>query len=67
MRYKDALAHFGSDEAIAEALGGKTRQAVNAWQRDGGIIPEGMAYKLQVITGGRLRVDPRLYDKTKSA
>lgn len=66
MRKSDVLAHFdNSVQATADALG-ITRSAVHQWPE---IVPEGSAYKLQVITGGRLRVDPSLYpvaDRKKS-
>lgn len=59
MRYQTAIDHFKTEVALAAALG-VTRQAANVWKH-AGIIPEGMAYKLQVITGGLLRVDQALY------
>lgn len=55
----DAVAHFGSEEKLAIAIG-LTRQAVNAWPD---IVPQGNAYKLQVITGGQLQVRTELYAK----
>ena len=42
---------------MAEALE-ISRQAVNKWPDT---VPEGVAYKLQVMTAGRLRVDPADY------
>jgi transcriptional repressor of cell division inhibition gene dicB len=53
----DVLTHFGSQRAAAKALG-ISIAAVSGW---GDVVPEGSAYKLQVITGGVLRVDPALY------
>lgn len=54
----DVLAHFqNSPSAVAAALE-ITTSAVSAW---GEIVPEGSAYKLQVVTGGALQVDPALY------
>jgi hypothetical protein len=61
MRYETAIAHFKTDTALADAAG-VTRQAANLWKHDGR-VPEGVAYKLQVITGGKLRVDPRQYQE----
>lgn len=56
------LEHFDDDiHAVARALG-ITRQAVEQW---GEVIPEGAAYKLQIITGGRLQVDAELYRRLK--
>lgn len=57
----DLIKHFGSQQAAAAALD-VTKQAVNGW---GDIIPEGMAYKAQVVTGGALKVDPSVYRKQK--
>lgn len=57
MKKETVVAHFGSDTAVAEAMG-ITRQAVSKWPE---IIPEGAAYKLQVITAGHLAVDPSMY------
>ena len=56
---KDAVLHFGSQRAVAEALR-VTEQAISAWPE---IIPEGKAYKLQVLTKGKLKVDESLYQK----
>lgn len=62
MRKDDLIKHFGSQLAAAAALD-VTKQAVNGW---GDIVPEGMAYKAQVITGGALKVDPSVYRKLKA-
>jgi hypothetical protein len=59
-----AVDHFEGYANLAEALG-ISRQAVYQW---GDTVPEGMAYKLQVITAGHLRVDPSDYpSKTRTA
>lgn len=55
---------FGSQRKAAEALG-ITTQAISMWKDP---IPEGVAYKVQVMSMGRLRVDPANYQpRTKSA
>lgn len=64
MRYTDVLKHFGSEADIAVALG-RTRQAVNLWKQ-ANLIPEGVAYQLQVITAGKLRVDPAAYHQKRA-
>lgn len=51
------LEFFGTQAKTARALG-ITRVSVHSWPE---IIPEGAAYKLQVITRGKLKVDPALY------
>jgi hypothetical protein len=59
MKKAEAVAHFGSELKLAAALK-ISKQAVNKWPD---VVPEGTAYKLQVLTGGRLQVDPSLYRK----
>ena len=65
MRYTEAIEHFGSEAELARALG-ITRQAVNLWKA-GNLVSKGAAYQLQVITAGKLRVDPSLYLKRIAA
>lgn len=55
----DVVQHFGSEMKLADILE-VSRQAINKWPDP---IPEGVAYKLQVLTGGALRVDPAVYKK----
>lgn len=60
MKKSDVIAHFGGTQVqVADALG-ITKSAVSQWSE---VIPEGIAYKIQVITAGLLRVDPSLYEK----
>ena len=63
MKTIDAVQHFGSRQAIADILG-ISRQAVYAW---GPVIARGAAYRLQVMTGGKLVVDEAKYKKRKVA
>lgn len=63
MEKNTVIAHFGSEAEVAKVLE-ISRQAVNQWPNP---IPEGAAYKLQVLTGGVLRVNPRLYAKESAA
>lgn len=51
--------YYKSFSAIAKALG-ITRSAVSQWDE---LIPEGMAYKLESLTAGKLRVKKKLYAK----
>jgi hypothetical protein len=53
------IAHFGTQTAVARALG-ITKGAISLW---GDVIPEGRAYQVQAVTGGKLRVDAALYPK----
>lgn len=55
MRKQDVVKHFGSQKAVAEALG-VSEAAISAWDEE---IPRGRAFELQVITGGKLRVNDR--------
>lgn len=61
MKKSDVVEHFGSETAAAAALG-VTKQAVNGWDE---IVPEGIAYKIQVLTRGKLKVDPEIYRHLK--
>ncbi len=60
MKKDDVIAHFGGNQVTTAKALGITKSAVSQW---GDIIPEGMAYKIQVITAGILRVDPAAYAK----
>ena len=59
MLKETAIQHFGGAAALARAIG-RTPSAVTEWPE---IIPEGMAYKIQVVTGGLLQVDQSMYQK----
>jgi hypothetical protein len=63
MKTLDAVQHFGSRQAVADTLG-ISRQAVYAW---GTYVSRGAAYRLQVMTGGKLVVDETKYKKRKAA
>lgn len=53
MKKASAIAHFGSAAELARELG-ITEAAVSKW---GEIIPQGRAYQIQVMTGGKLKAD----------
>jgi len=57
MLTNDAVQYFGGRRQLAEALG-ISRQAVEQW---GKVVAKGAAYQLQVITEGKLVVDPKWY------
>jgi hypothetical protein len=61
MKTLDAVQHFGSRQAVADILG-ISRQAVYAW---GQYVARGAAYRLQVMTGGKLVVDETKYKRKK--
>ncbi|CAH3441023.1 Cro/CI family transcriptional regulator [Phytobacter diazotrophicus] len=60
MLKKDVVQHFGSQRAIAKALG-LSESAVSQW-RD--VIPEKDAFKIEKMTSGVLRREPELYHRT---
>jgi transcriptional repressor of cell division inhibition gene dicB len=64
---EDVVRHFGSATNAAKALD-VSISAVSQWgkKRGDGLVPRGSAYKVQLITGGALRVDPALYPKRSS-
>ncbi len=52
--FDDVLKYFGgTHESLADALG-ITREAVTMWK---GEIPEGRAYQIEVVSGGRFKAD----------
>ena len=57
MLTNDAVQYFGGRRQLAAALG-ITRQAVEQW---GKVVAKGAADQLQVITKGKLMVDPKKY------
>lgn len=63
MRKQDVIDHFGDGPKTAEALE-ITKQAVQGW---GEIVPRGIAYEVEVITDGKLRVDRSVYRELKAA
>lgn len=63
MKTLDAVKFYGSRQKLADILG-ISRQAVYAW---GAYVARGAAYRLQVMTGGRLVVDETKYKRRKTA
>ena len=57
MTTDDIIKHYGTMKAAMKALQphGIYHSKFYNWKRTG--IPEGMQYKVQVITGGKLKVD----------
>jgi transcriptional repressor of cell division inhibition gene dicB len=62
MLKSDVIKHFGGQGATARALG-ITKGAVSQWPD---IVPRGSAYQVEVITAGKLRVDPAIYVAKKN-
>jgi len=61
LKKSDAVQHYGGCSPIAKALN-ISYQAVAKW---GKYVPEGSAYKLQYLTGGRLQVAIAAYQKKR--
>lgn len=57
MKKQDVIKHFGTQLAVAKALG-VSAAAVSKWP---GLIPELQAMKLERITDGKLKYNPELY------
>lgn len=62
MRKADVIEFFGGTEPAAAGALGVTKQAVHGWSE---IVPEGIAYKAQVLSKNKLVVDPKIYAKIK--
>jgi DNA-binding transcriptional regulator YiaG len=56
MNMQDLRRHFGTQAAVARALG-TSDQVVSAWA-SAGRIPIGRQYEIQILTAGKLRADP---------
>lgn len=65
MKPETAIDWAGSQAELAKRLG-ITPSAVSQWVSDG-IVPEGRAYQIQVISAGAVRVDPADYRRSESA
>jgi hypothetical protein len=61
MDKQKAMDYYGSLTKLARAVD-RTPSSVSEWPE---IVPEGMAYKIQVLTRGRLKVDPEVYRRGK--
>ena len=61
MQKKEVIKYFGSVQKMADALG-VTRQMIYLYDD---ILPEMIAYKIEVITNGALRVVGSDYDEIK--
>lgn len=56
MTPSEAIEHFGSQVALANALG-LTQPTVSGWVQ-GGRIPRGRQFQIQVLTAGKLQPEP---------
>lgn len=59
MLKKDAIAHFGSQKALADAIGVK-QQSINDW-RD--VVPENRQLQIHKLTAGECPADPAVLAK----
>ena len=63
MYKKDVIDHFGTQRAVAKALG-ISDAAVSQWKE---VIPEKDAYRLEVVTAGALKYQESAYRKAAQA
>lgn len=61
MKKRDAIKHFGTGAAVADALGIRP-QAVNKW---GDIVPYARAVQLRKITRGKLKTCDKDYHPSR--
>lgn len=59
MMFSTALAHFGTSSRMAKILG-VSKQAVALWKKTGK-VPSKSAMRLEELTGGAIKVDPKVY------
>ena|SRR5207247_7797560 len=63
MTVEDIKEHFGTLEKARRALEFKSRHTIYNWKARG--VPKGQQYRLQLLTGGLLRVDTGANGKNK--
>jgi hypothetical protein len=63
MKKRDVIEHFGTVKSTARYLG-ISNKAVYAWPD---AVPLGTAYRLQALTGGKLKVQESLYPNKRAA
>lgn len=64
MTYDDVIAHYGTEQAAADALGIK-QPSVNAWKGSGITMPR--QAHIQIQTGGALVANPEHAKKPEKA
>jgi DNA-binding transcriptional regulator YdaS (Cro superfamily) len=65
MKPDEAIRWAGSQRELARACG-VSESAVSQWVNSG-LVPEGRAYQLEVLSAGTLKVDPALYRRNERA
>ena len=67
MTFSDLIEHFGSTQAVADALD-VSYQSVHQWKRSGK-VPQGRQWQLQALTAGKLQADSlfRVDHKTRKS
>lgn len=63
MNYPDLIEHFGSQGAVARAIG-LSQPSVWEWQKNG--VPEDRQLEFQKLTGGALKADPAVIEKYRA-
>ncbi|MGL6488002.1 Cro/CI family transcriptional regulator [Aeromonas hydrophila] len=54
MKKTDAINYFGSASELAKKLN-ISEAAISQWGQN---VPQGRAYQIEVLTGGKLKADP---------
>jgi hypothetical protein len=57
MDYQQAIEHFGGTQNKLAAAIGTAQPVISKW-RKAGAIPAAWQFRIQVLSGGKLRVDP---------
>jgi hypothetical protein len=57
MTLQEAINYFGTQAALAKAIG-RGPAAITNWKARGGAIPQDVQFRIQVITKGKLKADP---------
>jgi DNA-binding transcriptional regulator YdaS (Cro superfamily) len=61
MKFDAALTFYKTQNAMAQVLG-LHRQQVNFW-REAGVVPAKHAIRLQAHSKGKVKIDPKCYEK----
>lgn len=59
MKRSVAIDYYGTAAELSRQVG-VSKSAVSQWKKKG-VVPSGVAYKIESMTGGALKVDPACY------
>lgn len=60
MKTGAALKYYQNSRQLLASAAGVTKQAIQRWVKTG-LVPEAAAYRLNALTKGKLKVDPKVY------